>query len=46
MYSPRAEAEITASECGDIQDNDCAECENYEPFVWFMIEQEQMKQLN
>ncbi len=40
MYCPRLEAEITAEDCGKIQDNDCPECENFEPFIWFMLEQE------
>ena len=40
MYCPRLEAEITAKECGKIQDNDCAECDNFEPFIRFMMEQE------
>ena len=40
MYCPRLEAEITAEDCGKIQNNDCPECENFEPFIWFMLEQE------
>ncbi len=40
MYCPRLDDEITAETCGNIQDKDCAECENFEPFIWFMMEQE------
>lgn len=37
MYCPMLDAEISAEDCGRIQDNDCADCENFEPFIWFLI---------
>ncbi len=44
MYCPRLDAEITAEACGKIQDNDCSECESFEPFIWFMMEDEQNRE--
>ena len=40
VYCPRLDREIPAEACGKIQDEDCSDCENFEPFIRFMIEQE------
>lgn len=42
MYCPKIDRTIEPQECGEIQDNECADCGNYEPFIWFMMEQEQI----
>lgn len=41
MFCPRLGREISAGECSQEQDNNCAECEYFEPFIWFMMEQEE-----
>ena len=45
MYCPRQDAEISAEDCGKLQNNDCADYENYEPFIWFMMEQDNYNDL-
>ena len=40
MYCPRLDAEISPEDCGKLQSDECSDCENFELFIWFMIEQE------
>ncbi len=41
MYCPKAGEEISPQDCAKWQDDNCADCEYFEPFIWFMMEQEQ-----
>ena len=40
MYCPRLEIDIDERECNKIQDSKCADCEEFEPFIWFMMKEE------
>lgn len=41
MFCPKLGREASAGECPQEQENTCADCEYFEPFIWFMLEQEQ-----
>jgi len=42
MYCPSLDREVPAEACGKIQDDDCSDCENFEPFLWFMMDNENL----
>ena len=37
MYCPRLDAEISPEDCGKLQSDEFSDCENFEPFIWFMM---------
>jgi len=42
VYCPRLDAEISPEDCGKLQSDECSDCENFEPFIWFMMTNENL----
>lgn len=43
MYCLKLNQTIDISKCHNLQDNECSNCEYFEPFIWFMMNQQEQQ---